>query len=247
MQIFNIQYDGSEVTLLVAFLAGIITFFASCLLPLVPTYIAYLSGVHTLSDKSKSSVLQAAYFFVIGFVSVFMLLGVLARVFSTIIGQYRIIATQLSGVFFILIGLFMLNVFKHFGQTEYKLHIEKHFQKNTVLHGLLTGVGFGLGWSPCIGPVLAIILYWSAIQETMLRGLGLLFTYGLGLGLPFLITAYGYSHVLKAIGRHPKIHSAINSIAALVLIATGIAMLTNTIQTLSFWLLSLTNIEKFAQ
>ncbi len=240
-------FDGSQVTILIAFLGGILTFFASCLLPLVPTYLAYLSGVQLKSDsKGRRTVFRAALFFVFGFISVFILLGLAAYQFAAIVAPYREIVSRMSGVLFIAMGLFMLGVFKHFGQTERKLHLENLFQNHVHIHALLTGVAFGFGWSPCIGPVLAVILFWSAAQETMLMGTLLLLVYGFGLGLPFLLAALGLEKVLKKITQNPSIARNLNLFSAVLIILAGLALLTGTLDAISFWVLSRFNLSALA-
>ncbi|MFZ1721285.1 MAG: cytochrome c biogenesis protein CcdA [Microgenomates group bacterium] len=243
----QLVFDGSEVTILIAFLGGILTFFASCLVPLVPTYLAYLSGVQLKSQaNAKSKVFQAALFFVIGFITVFVLLGITLTQFASLVAPYRDAIGKSGGILFILMGLFMLGVFKQYGQTEHKLHLENLFQNHTHIHALLTGAAFGFGWSPCIGPVLAVILFWAAAQETMAKGILLLVVYGIGLGLPFLLAAVGMEKILKKIAQRSEIARGLTIFSAILIIMVGVALVAGMLDDLSFWITSLTRIPNFS-
>ena len=221
--------DGSNVNYLVSFVAGFVTFFASCLLPLIPTYLGYLSGVALNSDEAsgkKWEIFKTSLFFVLGFVATFVILGLSLNRASIFLINYRNFLEKLFGLLFIVLGLFMLGVFKHrlFIQ-ERKLKIDKLFTSSKSIHSIIAGVAFAFAWTPCIGPVLAVILYWSAQAETTIKALTLLITYGMGLGLPFLIVGLAFEQVIPWLKRNAKISLYASKIAAVVVLIAGILML----------------------
>ena len=240
-------FDGSQVNFLIAFLAGGITFFASCLLPLVPTYLAYLSGVALNDDQTsqkKWQIFKTGLMFVVGFIITFMLLGLAANKFASVIHPYRQIIEKIAGVLFITLGLFMMGIFKStFLSQEKKLNIQGKFKKHRSLHAVLTGIAFGFGWTPCIGPVLAVILFWAAQAESLLKGVMLLTTYGVGLGIPFLVIALGFEKIIPWIKKHARISQAMSFISGLFILGTGILLLMDQLQNLSLFIIQLLNLN----
>lgn len=222
--------DGSTVTLFTALIAGVVTFFASCLFPLVPTYLAYISGVSLSSASTPehhSAVRTAALFFVAGFVSMFVLMGMTIQRLAGFFAQYRSGISQLAGIFFIALGLFLLGVFKKIPGMygEARFDVQKLFVRHTKLHAFFTGVAFAFAWTPCIGPVLAVILYWAAIQATAFKGFLLLVTYGLGVGLPFIIVALGFNKLVTVAATHAIWFQRLTKLVAVLIIAAGVYMI----------------------
>lgn len=246
---FNLStfLDGSQVTVGVAFLAGFVTFFASCLLPLVPTYLAYLSGVSLTTEtatKQRWLVVRHAVLFVSGFVTTFFALGVFSYHLASQIAPYKPVIEKIAGLFFITLGLFMLGVFQHrWFIQERRFDLHRMFNQHRFLHAVIMGVAFGFGWTPCIGPVLAVILYWSAQQATVWQGAGLLLVFGLGLGLPFLLVAIGFEHLIPLLKKYTKVSLYINRFAAGVIIIAGALLLTGQFQSMSAFFLQLFNIH----
>ena len=270
----EIFFDGSNVNLWIAFVAGFITFFASCLLPLVPTYLAYLSGVALNSKdakKEKLQIIKVAFFFVVGFISTFVLLSLAINTFSLIFASMRETIEIVGGFVFIILGLFMLGVFKHrlfsqerrldlgkifsgkggFGEFINRLigkpvggfDINEFFSKYKNLHAVITGVVFGFAWTPCIGPVLAVILFWSAQAESTLSGVLLLVAYGIGLGVPFMIVAAGFEKIIPLLKRYAKVSQYVSYLSGAVIILAGILMISGNFQELSFRLIDLFNLR----
>jgi cytochrome c-type biogenesis protein len=249
---FNLStyLDGSHVNLAVAFLAGFITFFASCLLPLVPTYLAYLSGV-SLADSDASqkrwSIVRVATMFVAGFILAFLVLGLLSHQLAGVVASYRLAIEKIAGVFFIILGLGMLGAFKHRWFTqERKLNVQGLFQTQRYLHAFLVGIAFGFGWTPCIGPVLAVILYWSSQQQMAAQGTGLLVMYGLGLGVPFILVAAGFETLIPLLKKYRNISRYINYLSAALIILAGILLFVGQFQRLSLVLLQFFNLNTLA-
>ncbi len=240
-------FDGSQVNLIIALGAGFITFFASCLLPLVPTYLAYLSGVslndHQTGEK-KWRVFKTGALFVVGFIITFILLGLTINKFAGVVAPYRQVVEKAAGLLFISLGLFMLGIFKNrlFSQ-ERRLDFHGKFQQHQSLHALITGIAFGFGWSPCIGPVLAVILFWAAQAESATKGAALLTAYGIGLGIPFLIIALGFEKVIPWLKKHARISQVATYLSGIIVILTGILLLLGRFEEISLFLIQLVNID----
>lgn len=221
--------DAANVTIWIAFLAGFVTFFASCLLPLVPTYLAYLSGISLGSDQSKQKrflVLRVGVMFVLGFIATFIAFGMLLQRFMYLINPYRSLITQIGGVLFIFFGLFVLGVFKSgWLNQEKKLDIHGKFQNHRCLQSFAAGSVFSFAWTPCIGPILALILFWAAQANSVWRGFFLLLAYGIGLGLPFILVAALFDRLIPLLRRYQWLSRYTQYISGLILLLAGIAMI----------------------
>lgn len=239
--------DGSQVNFIIAFIAGGITFFASCLLPLVPTYLAYLSGV-ALNDKEagqkKWQIFRTGLMFVIGFIITFIILGLAANKFASVVAPYRQVIEKIAGILFIVLGLFMVGVFKStFLSRERRFNLHGKFQQRRSLHAILIGIAFGFSWTPCIGPVLAVILFWAAQADSALKGTLLLTAYGIGLGIPFLVIALGFEKIIPWIKKHAKISQIMSFVSGLFILGAGILLLMDQLQNLSLYLLNLLSLN----
>jgi cytochrome c-type biogenesis protein len=220
-------------SLFAAFTAGLLSFLSPCILPLIPAYLSFISGV-SLSEmredetggKSSTKVFANALFFVIGFSLVFVGLGASA----TFLGKFLIaelgILRKVAGVLVILLGLLVLGVFR-----VGFLDQEKRYHQKTKSFGLfgsvLVGMAFAFGWTPCIGPILAAILFVASTKETVVEGIGLLGVYSAGLGIPFLLSAVAVDRFLRVSTWIKRHFQAIKITSGLLLIAVGILMLTD--------------------
>lgn len=247
---FETLLDGSQVNVVIAFIGGFITFFASCLLPLVPTYLAYLSGVSLNEDTADSKrwqILTTAIFFVAGFIITFVTLGLTLNTLNSAVNVHRATINRAAGLFFILMGLFMLNVFQHpWFLQERRIDVHDLFTKHRKLHALVTGIAFGFGWTPCIGPVLAVILFWAAQAETALAGTALLVSYGLGLGIPFLLVALGFEKLVPLLKKYRRVSQYVNYLSAGMLLMVGVLLATGYFQYLSLVFLDVLNLRTLA-
>lgn len=220
--------SSSQVTLIAAFVAGLITFTASCLLPLVPTYLAYLSGIAlapNVTSQQRWKIVRTATSFVLGFILSFLTLGFSFRSLALYLNSYQSLIQTTAGVLFILLGLFVLNIFQHpLLATERKFTVSHILEKHVLLHAFLFGLAFGFGWSPCIGPVLAVILYWTSQAQTQLYGNLLLLVFSLGLGLPFIFIAAVFEKVLPLLKKYRKFSYYANLIAGTLIILLGILL-----------------------
>ncbi|MBP7740710.1 sulfite exporter TauE/SafE family protein [Candidatus Woesebacteria bacterium] len=259
---FDLSFNGDNVNFLIAFIAGFITFFASCLLPLVPTYIAYLSGVALNSKEAKQEkfkIFEVALFFVFGFITTFVLMSLALSTISNFFSPIRELVQIIGGFVFIILGLFMLGVFKHrifsqekrldinkiFGKKN-GIEINKFFDKYKKLHAMFVGVVFGFGWTPCIGPVLAVILFWSTHAESTFNGLMLLVAYGIGLGMPFLIVALGFEKIIPLLKRYKKISLYVSYVSGALIILAGILMMSGNFHGLSLYVINLFGMNKLS-
>lgn len=248
------MFDGSQVNLLIAFIGGIITFFASCLLPLVPTYLAYLSGLVTsrTEDDSHKKIYRRDIFingfiFTIGFIFVFVLLGATTNTLGRMLGVYKPIIQKLGGILFIMMGLFMLKIFRPvFLYRERKIILPLSLTKFRKLNSFIVGLTFGFAWTPCIGPVLAVILFWSAQAESLVKGMSLLLAYGVGLGVPFLVVALFFESISSKLSATKKLGKYLNILAAVVIILMGVLLIVGKVDLVSIRLLQFLNLNVLA-
>lgn len=229
-----------QLGILIAFSAGLLSFLSPCVLPLVPSYITFITGM-TLEDmqQTKRETILHALVFVCGFSLIFLALGAGATVFGQLMLRYRDWISRIGGALIIVFGLYMLGVFNFaFMMKDTRLHLSD--KPIGYLGTLLVGIAFGAGWSPCIGPILGAILTMAANEADLQRGLVLLAAYSAGLAVPFLLAAVMVERFLKVFAkvRHQMVW--VNRIAGTMLVIVGILMVTNRFTMLSSWLQDLT-------
>jgi cytochrome c-type biogenesis protein len=220
------------VSLAAAFLGGVLSFISPCVLPLVPGYLSFISGVSLdewrgAGDTSgRARVFLASIAFVAGFSVVFIALGASASVIGQWVGENLRALGKIGGVVIILFGLHTIGLLK-IGW----LYREKRVQTNTRPAGpvgaFLVGLAFAFGWTPCIGPILAAILAIAGTQQTVLQGVQLLAVYSLGLGLPFLATSLAVNRFFEAFARIRRHYKAIEVTAGSLMIAVGVLIFTD--------------------
>jgi len=217
-----------EVSIFLAFFAGIISFFSPCVFPLIPGYISFLAGVTPLDKAEKPSPVVVFYslFFVIGFSMVFILLGASATWIGTFIALKKSILTKVAGLVIVFFGLYKMGVIHiFFLSKEVKFHVVQ--RKYGFFGALFIGAAFALGWTPCIGPVLAAILTYAGTLKEVNQGIILLMCYSLGLGLPFLLTAVSIQQFFKLFQR-VKIHlGLIEKISGFIMVILGLLIFTD--------------------
>ena len=225
-------FSMTEVSLPVAFGAGVVSFISPCVLPMVPIYLANLGGAAALSSEAKRrTIFLHAISFVAGFSIVFIglgaSLGLLGVVFP--VDVLRII----GGVVLLLFGLFLLAATR-IPWLNYEIRLSKSFGGSTgYLRSVLMGAAFSLGWTPCVGPILGGILMLAMTEQTAWQGAYLLAAYSLGLGIPFIAVGLALGAALPVIRWLRRRSNAISIISGILLIAVGILMLTNTLAYLS--------------
>jgi cytochrome c-type biogenesis protein len=211
-----------------AFVAGVVSFTSPCCLPLMPGYLWYVSGVAREPSAAvgvRSRVISSALLFVLGFATVFTILGAGASTLGGVILRNRPVFMGIAGVFIIVMGLVALGMLRiPFLYREARIDLRR--VKAGPLGAVPLGMAFALGWTPCIGPVLAGILTAAAGTQTAWTGAGLLFVYSLGLGVPFMLLAVGYERAGRAFGWLRRHGRAIERVGGALLILMGILMIT---------------------
>jgi len=201
-----------------AFVAGLFSFLSPCVLPLVPGYVSLISGVGVEELKSQESqflrkVMLNAIGFILGFSIVFIALGAISTQVGQLMARYKSVLAQVAGVVIILFGLHLTGIFKIKAlYTDARLHSIKG--SSTWGGAFLIGFAFAFGWTPCVGPILAVILGFAAVQDSVFKGILLLAVYSLGLAVPFLMTAL-------LMGRFMKFYSGFRRHMHAVEVASG--------------------------
>jgi cytochrome c-type biogenesis protein len=222
--------------LVVAFAAGLLSFLSPCVLPLVPSYIGFLTGM-SLADVSvrRRVALAHALLFVLGFSLVFILLGASATALGRALNYYQQWLQRIGGVLIILFGLVCLGVIKSgFLSRERRVEVER--KRVGYLGSALVGMAFGAGWTPCIGPVLGAILGLAATSQDLSRGVLLLASYSAGLAVPFLLAAVALEAFLEWFQRFRRYLPWVMRVSGALLIFVGVLMVTGEFTRLAGWL-----------
>jgi cytochrome c-type biogenesis protein len=234
--------DISQIGMIVAFVAGTISFLSPCVLPLVPGYVSYIAGQSIASRGTPKSALlrfQAialSLCFVLGFSTIFVILGASATALGQLLISYRYELNFVGGAVVIGFGLFTLGLLSP-SWLQRELRLDAAVAGGRPGGAYLLGMAFAFGWSPCIGPILGTILTVGAASATVGKGVALLATYSLGLGVPFVIAAAFTDRLFakfKSIGR---VGRGLGVVAGSVMILMGGAMLTGQLSVFSYWLL----------
>lgn len=237
MDPFQISYPG-------ALLAGLLSFASPCVLPLVPAYLSFLSGAsfeQLTADDPEDKGLQRRVFvsalaFVFGFGVVFVIFGATATALSQTIAQHLDILSKIAGVIIAIFGLHYMGVFRiSFLNYEKRFHVEQ--KPSGIVGAFILGLAFAFGWTPCVGPILASILMVAAAGDSIWYGTGLLTTYAVGIGVPFLIAALFVKPFMGFMQRFRKHIRKVEITIGLLLIITGIAIFTGSIADAAQWLL----------
>lgn len=205
------------------FMEGIITFISPCLLPMLPIYITFFAGNTSAEDNKKATLLKA-FGFVAGFTLVFTLLGATAGAFGKIIKEYSFVFNIIGGLVLIAFGLNFMQVLKlPFLNSTKKL--KTSLKTNGFLSSLLFGIIFSIGWTPCVGAFLGSALMLAANSQSTMKGIFLLLIYSLGLGIPFIISAFLIGSLRQSFDKIKKHYNIINFLSGLLLIMIGILMM----------------------
>lgn len=228
--------SAASLGLLIAFSAGLLSFLSPCVLPLVPSYVTFITGMN-LEDlqRSRRTTLIHAGLFVAGFTLIFLALGAGATVLGQLMLRYRDVISRVGGVLIIIFGLYLLGVFNlGFLMKDTRLHLAN--KPLGYLGTVVVGIAFGAGWSPCIGPILGAILTMAANEADLGRGLTLLFAYSLGLAVPFLAAAVMVEKFLAVFARMRQYMVWVNRTAGALLVFVGLLMVSNRFTMLANWL-----------
>lgn len=232
---------SATVGLAIAFTGGLLSFLSPCVLPLVPSYVTFITGMSLdEAQRERRTVFVHALLFVIGFSLVFIALGAGATMLGSVLHAYRGWISRIGGVLVIIFGLYLLGVFNIVAfARERRVHLAD--KPAGYLGTFLVGVAFAAGWTPCIGPILGGILNYTAVSADNLgRGLQLLSAYSLGLAVPFLLSAVLIGHFLTAFGRIKRQLVWVSRISGVLLIAVGLLMVTDYFTLMATYLQALT-------
>lgn len=232
----------SNIGVLTAFAAGVVSFVSPCVLPLVPGYVSYIAGHTTGGSKARTgwagrlSIVALSACFVLGFSTVFILLGASATAAGNLLLAYRYELNIAGGIVVIAFGLFLLGAIKPSSfLRDWRFH--GSLPGGSPVSAYVLGLAFAFGWTPCIGPILGSILTVGAASATVAGGVVLLAIYSLGLGVPFLLAAVftdGLAAKIKSIGRVGRI---LQIVSGGVIVLMGVAMITGYLSTFSYWML----------
>ena len=224
----------------VALMGGLISFLSPCVLPIVPPYLAYMSGV-SLGEMqgtgtARRKAVVAALFFVLGLSTVFLLLGLTASAFGAFFLQNQELFSQISGLVVILFGLHFLGLFR-IPFLDREARIDAGDAGGSAFGAYVLGLAFAFGWTPCIGPQLGAILSLAASEASVARGTLLLGIYAAGLGIPFLLAAMFLAQSMTLMNRLKRHMGLIEKVMGVLLVLVGLALVTGAFTGFSFWLL----------
>ncbi|MEF9602580.1 cytochrome c biogenesis protein CcdA [Paracoccus sp. PXZ] len=221
----------------VALLAGILSFLSPCVLPIVPPYLAYMTGVGVGGLKSgERSAVVPALFFVMGLSTVFLLMGMAASAFGRMFLQWQDMLARGAGVVVILLGLHFLHIIR-IPFLDAEARIDAQERGGSALGAYVLGLAFAFGWTPCIGPQLGMILSLAATGGAMGKGTALLAVYALGLGIPFLLSAIFINRAIGLMNRIKPHLKLIERVMGGLLVVVGAALLTGAFPAFAYWLL----------
>ena len=235
---------GGELSLAVAFGAGVVSFLSPCVLPLFPSYLSFITGLtfdelsapgpDTRARVRRMTILHSLLF-ILGFMLVFVALGASATALGQFLRSNQVWIRRVAGLVIVLFGLHITGLLNFaFLRRERRVHLQE--RPEGMLGSVVVGVAFGAGWTPCIGPILGAILTMAGSSGELRAGVGLLVVYGLGLGVPFFLAALGFNAFLTAFRRVRTWLRPIEIASGLVLVAVGLLIFTNYFAVLAAYL-----------
>jgi len=228
--------QSASLGITISFTAGLLSFLSPCVLPLIPSYVSFITGL-SLDDvqRSRRVTLVHSLLFIAGFTIVFLILGATATVLGQVLLRQRDWVGRIGGVLVIVLGLYLLGVF-NIGAlgADRRIHIAN--KPLGYLGTLLVGMAFAAGWTPCIGPILGGVLTYTASSADLNRGLVLLFAYSLGLAVPFLLAALMIDRFMELFQRYRGALVWMSRASGVLLIIVGLLMITGSMTVLSAWL-----------
>jgi cytochrome c-type biogenesis protein len=236
--------EGLEVGHAGAFAAGLLSFLSPCVLPLVPPYLCFIGGLtlDQLAEQQEAGgvaarrVFVAALVFVLGFTTVFVALGATASAIGQVVTENFRLLGQIAGVIIIVLGLHFLGLLRiPFLYREARFHVES--RPAGLVGAYVVGLAFAFGWTPCVGPVLAAILFVAGAEGSVLEGSTLLTAYALGIGLPFLGAALAARPFMAFMARFRRYLGVVEKTMGGLLVLTGVLFLTGTMSEIAYWIL----------
>ena len=221
-----------------SFFAGFVSFLSPCVLPLIPGYISFINGttLENLEDKKKNFIFKETLLFTLGFSVVFISLGATATFFGSLIFKYSTFFTYFVGIVIIFFSLNMIGILQlRLLNQELKYHFHNQITKPYM--SFLVGIGFGFGWSPCIGPILGSVLALASLETTITKGIILLLIYSIGLAIPVILSGLFITKFL-IFSKKTRMHIIkIQKVSGYILLITGVLIVTGKLQTLGYYLL----------
>lgn len=212
-----------------AFIAGFLMFLAPCTLPLVPAYLAYIAGIRpgqVIGERVKRRIRINSLYYVLGFSLVFITLGVLAGIAGTLVSAIRQVLLPVAGLLILFFGLQMLHVIR-FDLGTRRLKLPLIGKPGSGISAFVIGAAFALGWTPCVGPILATVLLLAGSSGTILSGTVLLFVFSLGLAIPFVLVAFFYASATEFIAEHQAFVRVTEMIGGIFLLLIGALLVTD--------------------
>ncbi|WP_321343962.1 cytochrome c biogenesis protein CcdA [Breoghania sp.] len=232
-----------DVSYSAAFLAGLLSFVSPCVLPIVPPYLCYLAGVsfEQLSGEkpapgSGRRIVLTAVFFVLGFATVFVALGATASFIGQTVARYFDVMSIIAGAIIAIMGLHFLGVFR-IGLLYREARVNVANKPAGLIGSYVMGLAFAFGWTPCVGPVLAAILFYAGSTATAAKGAMLLAVYAAGIGVPFILAAAFAGRFLSFAARFKKHMGTVEKVMGGLLVLTGVLFMTGQMSIIAQWLL----------
>lgn len=224
-----------QISLLAAFSAGLLSFVSPCVLPLVPSYVSYITGlsIEQLTDvservKFKKAIVLNSLLFIAGFSSVFIAFGASASLLGQLLISYQDYIRRVGGIVIILFGLYLLGILNlNFLKMEHRYQFRN--RPAGYLGSFLIGIAFAAGWTPCVGPVLGSILLYASTTDSLLNGVVLLTFYSLGLGIPLFLTALGVDRFLAYFKEVRAYLWGVSTVSGVLLVAVGAMIYANSL------------------
>jgi len=231
-----------NVSLLMAFGGGLLSFFSPCVLPVIPSYVSYITGISfedLTGEQNKRRIriitLKNSALFIAGFSLIFILLGASSSFLGRVLSDYQETVRKIGGALIVVMGLYIAGILKiGLLSQEKRFHLQN--KPAGLLGSFLVGTAFAAGWTPCIGPILGSILLYAGTANSVASGIELLTAYALGLGLPFLITSLAINTALSYFKRLSRYMRAVSVISGLFLVVMGILLFTGKFTVLSQYL-----------
>ena len=236
---------GEPLGVVVAFSAGLVSFLSPCVLPLLPSYLSFVTGMSVsdlsgdLSSRTRRRVILHALAFVVGFSIVFVVLGASFSAIGALLLEYRDWIRRIGGLLIVLFGLSIAGLLPigFLGRTQ---QLQLREKPVGYIGSLIVGLTFAIGWTPCVGPILGAILSLAGTADTVTRGVGLLVAYSAGLGAPFLLSALALGVILKFVKGYRRFIPVVERAAGLVLVVVGVLVFANYYRVLNAWAIALT-------
>ena len=230
-----------DLSISAAFIAGVLSFFSPCVLPIVPGYLGYLGSLGQADQNpaalsKRFRLVMASLFFVAGFVTVFLLIGVSSTAIGSIFARHLTVFQQVAGGVILIMGLHFLGLLR-FGWIDRDVRFMPNFRSGGVVSSYIVGLAFGFGWTPCVGPVLATIFLVVAGTTEGAEGMMLLLSYGLGIGVPFIVVAAFADAFTKRFKGMSKAAPAAKYVLGGLMVITGAIMITGQMNAIGFWML----------